>query len=126
MAELAGFVGSKGSAKQKRMLMIVKRIANDVCEELQDQDQETLSDYFAQMGQVISWIGTGTYDGMSDQMREWIRPRAEGIENANGYERVLVQNLDIDSPNFGGIHEEMVATKSGIDTGDAGASPESG
>jgi hypothetical protein len=106
LAELSGFVGSKGTAKQKRMLFVVNRMANDICEELQDADQETLSSYFAQMGQVISWIGTGSYDGMTEIMREWIRPRAEAIAELTP------------DPEFGDfVEEELVATYSGSNNG---------
>jgi hypothetical protein len=106
LAELSGFVGSKGTSKQKRMLFVVNRIANDICEELQDSDPETLSEYFAQMGQVISWIGTGRYDNMTDVMREWIRPRAEAIGEL------------MPDPDFGDfVEEELVATYSGVDNG---------
>jgi hypothetical protein len=107
LAELSGFVGSKGSAKQKRMLFVVNRMANDICEELQDADQETLSNYFAQMGQVITWIGTGSYDGMTEVMREWIRPRAEGIAEL------------MPDPDFGDFieDEELVTTPSGSNNG---------
>lgn len=106
LAELSGFVGSKGTAKQKRMLFVVNRIANDICEELQDSDQATLSEYFAQMGMVISWIGTGSYEGMTDIMREWIEPRAASIAE-----------LDYDPPFGDFVDEELVATHSGSNNG---------
>jgi hypothetical protein len=106
LAELSGFIGSKGTAKQKRMLYVARRMADNICEELRDSDQDTLSEYFSQMGMVISWIGTGSYDGMTPVMREWIRPRAEAIAEL------------MPDPEFGDfVDEELVATYSGVNNG---------
>jgi hypothetical protein len=77
-------VSAKGSGKQKRMAMVMRRIANDVCEELQDSDPETVSAYFDQMGSVISWIGTGDHASLSPQLRELFSGRIEGIQLAIG------------------------------------------
>ena len=82
LAELTSFITSKGSNKQKRMAFVMRRIANDVCEELQDSDPETVAAYFDQMGSVISWIGTGNNDNLSPSLQELFMPRTEGIQAA--------------------------------------------
>jgi hypothetical protein len=79
LAELTSFVGSRGTGKQKRMAFVMRRIATDVCEELQESDPETISAYFDQMGQVISWIGTGDDDSLPSALKELFLPRAAGI-----------------------------------------------
>jgi hypothetical protein len=134
LAELSGFVGTKGTAKQKRMMLVVRRMANDICEELQDADQKTLSQYFSQMGQVIAWIGTGSYDGMNDLMREWIKPRAEAIAEAyptgeadDPLSEIPMDSIDEPDPEFGDfVEEELVATHSGVDNGLSSAHTRSG
>jgi hypothetical protein len=110
LAELASYVGAKGTGKQKRMLMVIRRVAEDVCEELQETDQASLSAYFEQMGQVISWIGSGKYDNMSPVMREWISARADAI----------------DPPAITAEVEELVAVPNGTDSGDGRADPAAG
>lgn len=64
------------------MAFVMRRIANDVCEELQDSDPETVAAYFDQMGSVISWIGTGNNDNLSPSLQELFMPRTEGIQAA--------------------------------------------
>ena len=82
LAELTSYVTSKGSSKQKRMAFVMRRIANDVCEELGDSDPETVGAYFYLMGSVISWNCTGNNDSLSPQLQELFAPRAEGIQRA--------------------------------------------
>ena len=82
LAELTSFVVSKGSGKQKRMAFVMRRVANDVCEEMVDSDPDTVAAYFNQMGQVVSWIGTGDNEALPDALRELFLPRAEGIQLA--------------------------------------------
>jgi hypothetical protein len=82
LAELTSFVGSKGNAKQKRMSFILKRVAQDVCEEMGEANPEMVSAYFDQMGKVVSWIGTGDNDSLPDSLRELFLPRTEGIQMA--------------------------------------------
>ena len=82
LAELTAFVTSRGSGKQKRMAFVMRRVAQDVCEEMQDADPETLVAYFDQMGKVVSWIGTGNNENLPEPLRELFLPRAEGIQRA--------------------------------------------
>lgn len=82
LAELTSYVTSKGSGKQRRMAFVMRRIAQDVCEELEDSDPETISAYFDQMGKVVSWIGTGDDGSLPEALREVFLPRAEGIRIA--------------------------------------------
>lgn len=111
LAELTSYVTSKGSSKQKRMAFVMRRIANDVCEELGDSDPETVGAYFDQMGSVISWIGTGNNDSLSPQLQELFAPRAEGIQRAiTGSE----------------LEEELVTPSIGIDPELSGANTQSG
>jgi len=111
LAELTSFVVSKGSGKQKRMAFVMRRVANDVCEEMGDSDPETVAAYFNQMGQVVSWIGTGDNDSLPQALRELFLPRAEGIQ------------LAIESGNAGEINvavqehenvEDVVAAPGGV------------
>ncbi len=108
LAELSGFVASRGNSKQKRMSMILKRVANDVCEEMGEADPATIAAYFDQMGKVVSWIGTGDSDSLPQQIRELFAGRAEGIQ------------LAIEGT------EELVAATSGVDTELSGADPRTG
>lgn len=97
------------------MLLVVRRIANDVCEELGEADQDTLAAYFNQMGQVISWIGSGALDGASPEIREWLLPRAEGIQLAlEGNEQLEL------------FDEELVPIPVGVDSRSPGSDPEPG
>jgi hypothetical protein len=118
LAELTSFVSAKGSGKQKRMAMVMRRIANDVCEELQDSDPETISAYFDQMGTVISWIGTGDNDSLSPQLQELFSPRIEGIalaiEASNDLSVLEHGESSVGTDGEGSIIEDVVAASGGV------------
>jgi hypothetical protein len=104
LAELTAFVANKGSGKQKRMAFVMRRIATDVCEELQDSDPESVAAYFDQMGKVVSWIGTGNNADLPEALQELFLPRAEGIQLAIEGTSVEVDRID----------EDVVAASGGV------------
>ena len=76
LAELTTFVSRNGGGKQKRVNFVIKHIVEDVVEELEGLPQEHMSAYFAQMGQVISWIGTGDDNSLPPAIKEYLQARA--------------------------------------------------
>jgi hypothetical protein len=76
LAELTTFVSRNGGGKQKRVNFVIKHIVEDVVEELEGLPQEHMSAYFAQMGQVISWIGTGDDNALPPAIKEYLQARA--------------------------------------------------
>jgi len=104
LAELTSFVVSRGTGKQKRMAFVIKRVANDMLEELADGDPENLSIYFDMMAKVVSWIGTGRDEDLPESMRTLFDARSEGIR-----ETVYLESKPADPE----LDEEMVAAPSG-------------
>lgn len=64
------------------MAFVLRRVATDICEEMGEADADTIAAYFNQMGQVVSWIGTGDNNNLPEQLRDMFLPRAEGIQRA--------------------------------------------
>lgn len=79
------------------MAWVLKRVAGDVIEELDEIDPNALSAYFHYMGTVISWIGTGDDDSLPDTIKEFLQARAGTGE---------LESLD-------GSHSELSAANTG-------------
>lgn len=126
LAELTSFVASKGSGKQKRMAFVLRRVATDICEEMGEADADTIAAYFNQMGQVVSWIGTGDNNNLPEQLRDMFLPRAEGIQRAiEGTIRRCAncgKETDVSEPVCTcGISKDVVTIPDGVDTELSGA-----
>jgi hypothetical protein len=76
LAELQGYVGARGNGKQKRMNFVIRRIIDDVVEELHEIPVEHMQAYFDYMGKVVQWIGTGDDEILPDSIREYLQARA--------------------------------------------------
>jgi hypothetical protein len=99
MAELTSYVLQHGNGKHKRMGFVLRRIANDVIEELGEdgRNEEDISVYFANMGKVISWIGTGNDDDLPESIREFLMARAGSDEPIGEIEDVVVVPDGVDT-----------------------------
>jgi hypothetical protein len=89
LAELTSYVAlNQGElpAGKKRMMWVLKRVANDAIEEMAEVDPNIMSVYFNYMGSVISWIGHGEDDKLPDSVKEFLQARTgtedpEAIDN---------------------------------------------
>jgi hypothetical protein len=99
MAELTSYVLQHGTGRHKRMGFILRRIAADVIEELGEdgRDEEQISVYFANMGKVISWIGTGNDNDLPEAMKEFLMARAGSDESPAEIEDVVVVPDGVDT-----------------------------
>jgi hypothetical protein len=75
MAEMQTFIAKSGNGKQRRMNLIMKHMSRAVIEELEDIPQEHIGFYFAQFGEIVSWIGTGDDSSLPDGIREFLMAR---------------------------------------------------
>ncbi|MFZ0227399.1 MAG: hypothetical protein WAL41_10740 [Mycobacterium sp.] len=118
LAELSSVLTNHGSAKQKSISLVVRRVVNDMCEELSELPPDHMELYFTQMADVVRWIGTGRLDDMSEAMQQWIGDRAEGVKLAiEGEKPEELSLFEV---------EEVVATTSGGDNELSGANTRSG
>lgn len=85
MAELTSYIGKNQDqlGNKKRMLWVMRRVSQDVMEELKEADPVVMSLYMEYMGAVISWIGHGDDDKLPDSVKEFLQARA-GTEEVTG------------------------------------------
>jgi hypothetical protein len=62
-------------ANKRRMMWVLKRVAADVVEELDEVEPAVMSAYFNYMGSVISWIGHGDDEHLPNEVKEFLQAR---------------------------------------------------
>lgn len=63
--------------------IIMQSLTEELIEELDEKDEETVGAFMARMGEVIAWIGHGDNDRLPEELRvfaEEIQPSREKIE----------------------------------------------
>jgi hypothetical protein len=76
------FVQTNGDAQTARFSFIMEAITEEVVEELEEKDDETIGFFMAQMGEVIAWVGHGDNSRLPANLREF-------AESINPSEKVL-------------------------------------
>jgi len=65
-----------------RFSFVAEAMIQEVSDELADRDEETLRGFMERMGDIISWIGHGNNDLLTEDMRGFVEGRPE-IEAAS-------------------------------------------
>lgn len=60
------------SDKLTRGSWILQSIMEEVLDELSEVDELTMALWFAKFGRIVEWIGTGNYDILPDEVREFL------------------------------------------------------
>jgi hypothetical protein len=75
MSTLNSFVVANGTGGLDKFAFLLHALTDEVIEELEDKDQESIAAYMEQMGEIIAWIGHGD----ADRLPESIRPFADHL-----------------------------------------------
>jgi hypothetical protein len=59
MTTLNNFVIANDDSGMARFAFLMQALTDEVIEELDEKDEETIAGFMAQMGEVIAWIGHG-------------------------------------------------------------------
>lgn len=80
---LQGFIEENDeSGMMARFAFVTRAMMDEVSEELQERDEETLQMFMYQIGEVIAWVGHGDMDRLPENLRQFVEPRRE-IEQAS-------------------------------------------
>jgi hypothetical protein len=80
MAELTAFAAKNGDRKTRKYSFLLRHMSRAIIEELDDVPQEFMGPYFAQMGNVVAWIGTGDNSALPPGIGEFLVARAGGLD----------------------------------------------
>lgn len=72
--ELTGFVrDNHKDDRLGRMAFVLSAIGDELSEELQDSDPDTMAAYWSMIGNVMEWIGTGDTEALPDFLQAFAR-----------------------------------------------------
>lgn len=68
MSALNSFVIANDETGLARFAFLMQALTDEVIEELDEKDEETIGGFMEQMGQVIAWIGHGDTSRLPDSL----------------------------------------------------------
>lgn len=68
MSALNNFVIANDETGLARFAFLMQALTDEVIEELDEKDEETIGGFMEQMGQVIAWIGHGDTSRLPDSL----------------------------------------------------------
>jgi predicted house-cleaning noncanonical NTP pyrophosphatase (MazG superfamily) len=83
LGTLSNFIASNGDAGFAYFSTIIESLTEEVIEELNEKDDETLASFMDSMGEVIAWIGHGDNSRLPEQLRmfaEEVQPSLVPVE----------------------------------------------
>lgn len=72
MSTLNNFVIANDETGLARFAFLMQALTDEVIEELDEKDEETIGGFMAQMGEVIAWIGHGDNSRLPDNLLTFV------------------------------------------------------
>jgi hypothetical protein len=80
MSVLTEFVRSNADPTLSHFVVIIEALEEELIEELEDRDTDTLASFMDKMGEVIAWIGHGDNSRLPEELRVFAREASPVIE----------------------------------------------